>query len=847
MVCKHNILRPKYWLIKMIKKLVVLTVVVFTIFPLFAQAEGIESNYQLARKVASEGIILLENNGVLPLEQDSTVAVFGTGQLDYLHIGTGSGFVDAVYTVNLIDGLRNNHVAINSAVADAYADFYEKKSAQLQSSAPKGGPPGSNALHVPEMPLPEALLASAASQSDIAIYTFNRPSGEGSDRVMEGDYLLTSEELAILASLKNHFKKVVVVLNVSGLVDFDWLDSVKPDAVLLAWLPGMEGGNAMSDILTGTVTPSGKLTDTVALDYKDYPSSLNFGGFVDGYESVVSDGTAIDYWGFIPNHKTPPKGTTYKRPVGNRYYVEYEEDIFVGYRYFETFNVPVRYPFGYGLSYTKFDIEPSSPHPQGNKISIDVKVSNTGKRAGKEVVQIYYKAPDGQLEKPSRALVTFAKTKLLQPKSSQLLTMSFNAEQMASYDEEKAAWILEKGSYDILVGNSVKNLKKAGSFHVDETHTTRKLSNQLTLQHPESFKRLSKFQPEASFPDTPAMRAKDLGSPPPGPGGQSKIIFDSAKLKRADFLLQDVVSGKVDIDHYINQFSDLELIALLVGPGMGSTQSIFGEFSSFVKGSAGQTVTLERLGLPSMILADGPAGVRLEAHTTGFPVGTVVASTWNIDLARELGQAVGHEARLNGVDLWLAPSLNIHRNPLNGRNFEYYSEDPIVSGEIAAAVTQGVQEEGVGVTLKHLVANNQESNRFDAIDTVVSERALREIYLKGFEIAVTASEPWAIMTSYNSVNGTYTAASHDLITEILRNEWGFDGIVMTDWEGDGVHSITALHAGNNLFMPGFPGQIAHFQRALADHKITRSELETAAKPIIEKVIKSVSYEGYVRQ
>lgn len=831
---------------EIIKKLAVFAIAVFTLYPLSAPAEGIKSNYQLARKVASEGIILLENNGVLPLEQDSSVAVFGTGQLDYLHVGTGSGFVDAVYTVNLIEGLRNNHVKINSAVADAYADFYEKKSAQLQSSVPKGGPPGSNALHVPEMPLPDELLASAASQSDIAIYTFNRPSGEGSDRVMEGDYLLTSEELTILASLKKHFKKVVVVLNVSGLVDFNWLDSVKPDAVLLAWLPGMEGGNAMSDIITGKITPSGKLTDTVAFNYKDYPSSLNFGGFVDGYESVVSDGTAIDYWGFIPNHKTPPKGTTYKQPVGNRYYVEYEEDIYVGYRYFETFNVPVRYPFGYGLSYTTFDIEPSPPHhPQEHEISIAVKVSNTGKLAGKEVVQIYYKAPDGRLEKPSRALVTFAKTKLLEPKSSQLLTLTFNTTQLASYDEEKAAWILEKGNYEILVGNSVKNVRKAGSFHVGKTYTIRELSNQLTLQHPESFKRLSKLKPEASFPDTPAMRAEDLGSPPPGPGGQSEIIYDSAQLKRADFLLQDVVSGKVDINQYIKQFSDLELIALLVGPGMGSTQSIFGEFSSYVKGSAGQTVSLERLGLPSMILADGPAGVRLEAHTTGFPVGTVVASTWNIELARELGQAVGREARLNGVDIWLAPSLNIHRNPLNGRNFEYYSEDPVLSGEIATAVTQGVQEEGVGVTLKHLVANNQESNRFDAIDTVVSERALREIYLKGFEIAVTTSEPWAIMTSYNSVNGTYTAASHDLITGILRNEWGFEGIVMTDWEGDGVHSIPALHAGNNLFMPGFPGQIAHFQRALAEHQISRSELERAAKPIIEKVIQSVSYTRYL--
>lgn len=800
------------------------------------------NNANIARRVAQEGMVLLENNSTLPLTKGTRVAIFGVGQIDYIQAGSGSGSVNAKYSVNLITGLRNSG---KIKVDEDLAAIYEAYCTPFKSNKSRSAIPGETfpPTPIPEMPLSETIIAKAAVRSKIAIITFNRSSGEGRDRTLtKGDYYLTESEEDMFSKVRAHFDKVIVVLNICGVMDMSWVEAYKVDAVLLAWLPGMEGGNAMADIITGDVNPSGKLTDTFAKDYWDYPSSYNFGSFVDGYETVVADGSEIEYWGMMPNHKSHPPGTSYRRPVNNRHYVNYQEGIFIGYRYFETFGVDVRYPFGYGLSYTTFAISTDPVIVKDNKIIITVKVKNTGRVPGKEVVQVYYSAPDGNLEKPAKSLVAYAKTNLVQPGEFCTLTISYEINHMASYDEGTAAYILEAGSYDIYVGNSVKNTNKVGTYKVPSTIITQQLTNRLKLAEGIKLKTLSKFDRVGTFPTTPAIKEEAITQLP-----DLIPLVDAAdeikRSKKANIQLIDVYNGKAEMSDFLAQMTDLEMTALLVGTGMGSTRSMFGALSSSVPGAAGQTATLNHLGIPTIILADGPAGIRIERPCTAFPIGTLVACTWNEDLAEEMGLAVGQEAASVGVDLWLAPGLNIHRNPLCGRNFEYYSEDPLISGTIAAAVGRGVQSFGVGVTYKHFAANNQETHRY-GIDTVSNEKTLREIYLKGFEIAVKSSAPWAIMTSYNAINGTYTAARKDMNVDILRKEWGHEGLVMTDWEGEGVHSVEALIAGHNLLMPGFPKQIKYVCNKMQEGTPSRHEIEQCVAGFLKTIMKTKSFARY---
>jgi hypothetical protein len=434
------------------------------------------NNADVARRVAQEGMVLLENNGALPLKKSTRVAVFGVGQLDYLKVGAGSGSINSEYSISLIAGLRNNFkIKIDENLAAIYETYFK----QIKNRTSK------TEIHsflsipdsIPEMPIDEAVISKASFSSDIAIVTFNRNSGEGRDRTLtKGDYYLNEVEEDMFSRVRAHFKKVIVVLNICGVMDMNWVEKYKVDAVLLAWLPGMEGGNAMADILTGDVNPSGKLTDTFALDYWDHPSSYNFGSFVDGYETVVADGSEIEWWGMNPNYKSHPLGTTYKRPLNNRYFVNYEEGIYVGYRYFETFGVDVKYPFGYGLSYTTFEISTAPIVVTDDKIVITVTVKNTGQMPGKEVIQVYCSAPDGKLEKPAKSLVAYAKTKLIKPGEYCTLNINYEINHMASYDEETAAYILEAGSYDIFVGNSIKNIQKAGTYKFKSIIVTQQLS-----------------------------------------------------------------------------------------------------------------------------------------------------------------------------------------------------------------------------------------------------------------------------------------------------------------------------------------------------------------------------------
>ncbi len=847
-------------------------------------------NIEVARRVAQEGMVLLENNGVLPLKKGTPIAVFGIGQIDYVKVGTGSGAVHSEYSINLITGLRNNgKIRFDEDLSSIYETYY--KSCKNNKSNPKTHDILATHISTPEMPLTEAIVTKAAENSRIAIVTFNRSSGEDSDHTLtKGDYYLTEAEEDMFSKVRSYFDKVIAVLNIGSVMDMNWVETYKVDAVLMAWLAGMEGGNAMADILSGDVNPSGKLTDTFAKNYMDYPSSYNFGGFVEGYETVLSNGSEIEYWGITSNHNAHPRGTSYKRPINNRYFVNYEEGIYVGYRYFETFNVPVKYPFGYGLSYTTFEISTSPIIVKDNKIGITAKVKNTGHVLGKEVVQIYYSAPDGKLEKPTKSLVAYGKTDLIRPGKSCTLTISYDISHMASYDEGTASYILEAGNYDIFVGNSVKNVKKAGTYKIESTVTTQQLTNQVGLSAGIKLKTLSKFDPTGTFPTTPQMHVEPICAEY-NPLLSANNTIETKAIEKSKIRLKDVYDGKAIMSDFLAQMTEMELIDLLVGVGYDSAKSIFGALFSAVPdkpgyiaainrlgiptivltdgpagirslamGGSGYTATLNHLGIPTIVLADGPAGPRLGIPIispddgsirmdkgkpcTAFPTETLVACTWNEYLVEEMGTTIGREVIASGIDFWLAPGLNIHRNPLCGRNFEYYSEDPLISGTMAAAAVRGVQSCGVGATCKHFAANNQETNRSDGVDAVVTERTLREIYLKGFEIAVKSAAPWAIMTSYNSINGAYTAARRDLNVDVLRKEWGFDGIVMTDWEGDGVYSVEALKAEHNLLMPGFVKQMQYIYNKIQDGTLLRSELERCAADLLKVIMKTKSFAKY---
>jgi len=811
-----------------------------------------DGSAELARRVATEGMVLLENNGALPIEAGTHVAVFGIGQIQYWKVGTGSGSVTSDYEVNLLEGLRNNpDIVVDEELAAVYESYYAaQQEAARSGGAPGpggGGGPGMPSAVVGEISLEDGLVAAAAERAPLAIVTFARLSGEGRDRALtKGDYYLSDAEAAMLGTVRAAFDRVVVVLNITGVIDMNWVDTFQPDAVLVAWLAGLEGGNAMADILSGAVSPSGKLPDTISVDYLDHPSSHNFGGFVDGYETVVADGNETEYWGMIPNHKTPPRGTSYRRPVGNRYFVEYEEGIYVGYRYFETFGKAVKYPFGYGLSYTTFELTNTRVAVRGGQVTVSTTVTNTGDVAGKEVVQVYYGAPQGKLERPAKELAGYAKTDTLEPGQGQAVTVIFAADHMAGYDEGRAAYVLEPGSYAVYVGNSVRNAELAGRFAMAEERLVAQLTNQLGLAPGTSMTLLSQQDPDGTFPEPPPLRSEQDASAVPGPGAGSSLTFAARVEEEARIKLKDVYDGGASMPEFLAQLSDAELVNLIVGNGRDYRGGIFGEASP---GPADDptSINLDRLGIPATSLSDGPAGMGRgkDGGTTAFPVATLVASTWNEDLAEELGAAFGREALVNDVDIWLAPGLNIHRNPLCGRNYEYYSEDPLLSGTMAAGVTRGVQSNGVAVSLKHFVANNQEANRFDGIDTVVPERALREIYLKGFEIAVKTGDPWSLMTSYNGLNGKFTTAAWQGLTDdILRGEWGFDGYVVTDWEGDGLYTVEAIKARHDLVMPGFVGQAFYVLARLQDGSLTREDLDRSAATYLAVVMKTPAFAKY---
>jgi beta-glucosidase len=711
---------------------------------------------EFSRKVAAEGAVLLKNEGQnLPIRDGENISIFGRTQIDYYRSGTGSGgSVVVEYTTNLLDSLRNKKkITVNEDLACIYEKWVEENPFDNG-----GGGWAAEPWHQKEMILTDELVLEARKKSNKAIIVIGRTAGEDKDNtIAEGSYKLTLEEKEMLELVSKHFEQVAVVLNASNIIDMSWINdesyvsSIK--SIIYVWQGGMEGGNAAADVLVGDVTPSGKLTDTIAYSINDYPSTINYGDEVKNY---------------------------------------YQEDIYVGYRYFETFcPKKVQFEFGYGLSYTEFEIKPDEAKiviKDGEKyFKIEVTVKNIGtKYAGKEVVQIYYEAPQGKLGKPSRVLVSFDKTQLLKPGETQSLKIDFPINSMASYDDggytgNSSCYVLESGEYNFYVGNSVRKAVKVriegkGSYLVENLQVIENLEE--ALAPTEDFTRMKPGSQnedgsyEMTYVEVPKQKIS-LGE-------RIEKNLPETILQTGDqeYKLRDVYDKKVSMEDFIAQLTDEQLATIVRGEGMSSPWVTPGTASAF----GGVSDGLFNYGIPIACTADGPSGIRMETglKATQLPIGTLLAATWDVKLVEELYIMEGQELLNNNIDTLLGPGVNIRRSPLNGRNFEYFSEDPFITGVFAVAQIRGIMKGGSTGTLKHFACNNQEKSR-SFVDAVVSERAVREIYLKGFEMAVKQGGANSIMTSYNPINGHWSASNYDLNTTILRMEWGFKGIVMTDW------------------------------------------------------------------
>lgn len=770
----------------------------------------------IARQAAREGAVLLKNDRqTLPLSKGCRVASFGRSQLNYYKSGTGSGgLVNAAYVVSILDAMLSSaEIQLNEAVLSAYTDW--TKTHPFDAGTGWAAEPWSQE----EMPLDEALVRRAAAESDVAMITIARTAGEDKDNSAQpGSYLLSEEEERMLGLVCRYFEKTVVLLNVGSIIDMQWVEKYDPAAVLYVWQGGQEGGGAVMELLMGHESPSGRLADTIAREISDYPSAEDFGD-----------------------------------PDRNFY----REDIYVGYRYFETFAKDrVLYPFGFGLSYTSFDRSVTAFNWDNGSVTVDVTVTNTGAFPGREVVQLYVSAPQGKLGKPERTLCAFGKTEVLNPGERQTLHLSCRPADYASYDDSGAsgfpfAWVLEQGEYVFWVGGDVRQAERAGVGMLNQTLLVQQLSQAMA--------------PVLSFG---RMR-------PASRGGSLVPAFESVPLRRYDlwdridasrprelpitgdrgFRLADVRKGNISLEDFTAQIPVDQLCVLMRGEGMSSPKVTPGTGGAY----GGLSPELQALGIPIGCCTDGPSGIRMDtgALAMSLPNGTCLGCSFNTALMEELFECMGLELRKNRVEILLGPGINLHRHPLNGRNFEYVSEDPLLTGRIAAAQLRGMHRHNVTGTLKHFAGNNQEYRRHFA-DTVVSERALRELYLKGFEIGVKEGGAYAIMSSYNPVNGLFTASNYDLLTRILREEWGFRGIVMSDWwakgneegaPGEGWEVAAMVRSQNDLNMVTEDAvrnsRGDNLNASAGTHKMTLGDLQRCAMNILRVLMDSPAMDRFL--
>lgn len=824
-----------------------------------------QENREIARRAASEGFVLLKNDGhLLPLAAKGKIGLYGAGAVKTIKGGTGSGDVNERDCVSICQGLKAAGYEVTSdawlsSYETIYADArqawkeevlrklkqYDGNFFQAYSTTPFVVPCGDS--------IDEE--AAKADGADVAVFVLSRIAGENADRHdTEGDYFITKEEKSLLAQISASYDSVVLVINTGGLIDLAFTEEFTNIKSIVQFMQaGQEGGSAFADIISGAVNPSGKMTDSWAFTYLDYPNARTF------------------------SHKN-----------GNTDTEKYEEGIFVGYRYFDTFDVPVRYGFGFGLSYTEFSVVGTGVSASGlgtdqPKISVTASVKNTGNTyAGKEVAEVYVSCPQNGMPKEYRRLAGFAKTRLLSPGENQDLTITFPLYQLASYHEDRSAWILEAGTYGIWVGNSLESASLSATISLDADVVM--VQCESICERKEDLKEL--------IPDAGKMKEKEAAW---------KSLAESLKLPDLSVCADQIVTETVAYPEHsgvtegkageiVSTLSEEQLIALATGdPGKGQENAL-GSAGLTVPGAAAETSSAaieSPWNVASMVLADGPAGLRLHKtyqvvdgkinkgsflqafeggffadpeepegttyyqYCTALPVGTLLAQTWDVNLLKEAGEMIGREMELFNVTLWLAPGMNIHRNPLCGRNFEYYSEDPLLSGMMASAITLGVQKvPGCGTTIKHFACNNQEDNRMGS-DSVLSERALREIYLKGFEIAVKNSQPMSIMTSYNQINGVHAANSYDICTKAARDEWGFAGAIMTDWTTTtastaGVCTAAGcMRAGNDMVMPGVKEDHDNIRRELKEGTLEISALQRCICNTVNLVLQSNQYEDAV--
>ena len=770
----------------------------------------------LSRRAAREGMVLLKNEeNALPLAAGTKVALFGKATIDYVKGGGGSGDVTVPYIRNLYDGFAE--VIGKDAVYPGTIQFYRDYVAAQYAAHWAPG-------MVAEPTVPAELLREARAFTETAVVSFSRFSGEGWDRkhpkakitrkepvtddavsmsdalFERGDFYLSDAERAMLETVSRTFPKTIVVLNTGGMMETAcFRDDPRIRGLLLACQGGMEGGCAEAELLMGLYNPSGKLTDTYATDLDDYPGCRHF------YDSDD--------------------------------YVDYTEDIFVGYRYFET--IPgaaekVVYPFGFGLSYTSFSLTRQEVVIDGDMAEARVLVTNEGSLPGREVIQVYYSAPAGRLSKPARELAGYRKTRLLQPGETEQVSIRFPLAQMASYDDlgkvARSAWVLEAGTYLFHIGTSVRNTVTAEeSWTLDENRITEQLTARMV---PTCLKK--RLLADGTFEDLPTAPCNDYNATVLEPMGNTEMHSTPevrAVPRIPDFgrgigmKLQDAADGAMSLEEFAEALPVEDLAALLGGQPNTGLANTFGYGNNPL------------YGIPNIMTADGPAGIRfhqeLGVATTAFPCATLIGCSWDPQVAYEVGAAAALEAKENNIMVWLAPGVNIHRNPLCGRNFEYFSEDPLLAGKQAAGMIRGIQSERIAATPKHFALNNKETNRRNC-DSRASERAIREIYLKQFEILVKEAHPWSIMSSYNIVNGHRASENKDLLTHILREEWGFDGMVTTDWWTFGEH-YKEVAAGNDMKMAaGFPERLLD---AVGKGALTREDIKKAAMNVLRLILR----------
>ena len=772
-------------------------------------------NFDLCKAVAAEGTVLLKNDeNLLPLSKGTRLAVFGRMQTSYYRCGTGSGGGVVLREIPcILNSLKaNSDLVLDENLIAAYTDWVKENPFDDGGGVWAGEP-----WHQKEMPVSEELVQNAASNNEVALVIIGRTAGEDHDNGdVEGSYRLTRDEEDLLFKVSKNFERVIVALNVGNVIDLSFVDKYNPQAVLYIWQGGMEGANAFAEILSGKMYPSGKLSDTQVYSLNEHPTNTSFGG----------TGKII-----------------------------YDDDIYVGYRYFETFaKENVRYPFGYGLTYTEFETSYCAVS-EDDFITVTAKVKNVGKRSGKEIIQVYFEAPHSDMGSPSRQLAEFAKTKELAPGDSQELTLRFLKNRMAAFDDtgitgNKSAYLLLKGDYRIYVGTDVRSAKCIFTYNLPEIVVTEQLSSAMA-----PYIDLEVIKAERNNDDYVIGRRSIKGKPADTENFKTdfkELAFSGDK----NIKLSDVWEKKHSLNEFIAQLNDVELASLVCGEGICSPKVTAGAAGAL----GGLTERLSYYGIPACCVADGPSGIKIskEYETSLTPNGTMLACTWNTQIAQELFEIIGGELKKYEVDSLLGPGLNIHRSPLCGRNFEYFSEDPYLSGKMGAYITRGIAKHGTYSTIKHLYCNNQEKRRSD-YDVTVTERALREIYLKPFEIAIKEGEKVLIMTSYNSVNGFWSASNYELTAKILKDEWGFENIVMTDWwakcnpkQGDwgSTNRLDMMvRSQNDLYMvsPDALIKSGSVLSGLEKGAITRAQLQLSCKRILEWILKTNTFKDYLKR